>query len=162
MSPSDMMDDERVPPNDHVAILERNMDEIRSQGEANKELLRELILRMGPVLAPSTNAPTETRPPATPRLPTPIPTNNTPSAGWKTLLRPSVPTDFDGDRTKGKAFLTSCRTYIRLCPEGFPDDNVKIVWLLSYMKSGRAGRWAAREFEYQAKSDPRHLRFLDW
>ena len=30
------------------------------------------------------------------------------------------------------------------------------------MKSGRAGRWAAREFEYEAKSDPRHLRFLDW
>jgi hypothetical protein len=135
---------------------------MKSQGDATQELLRELLLRMGPALAPPTNAPTETRPPTNPRPPTPIPTTHTPSAGRKNLLRPSVPADFDGDRTKGKAFLTSCRTYIRLCPEAFTDDDVKIVWALSYMKSGRAGRWAAREFEYEAKSDPRHLRFLDW
>jgi len=30
------------------------------------------------------------------------------------------------------------------------------------MKSGRAGRWAAREFEYEAKSESKTLRFLDW
>jgi hypothetical protein len=30
------------------------------------------------------------------------------------------------------------------------------------MKSGRAGRWAAREFEYEAKSEAKHLRFFDW
>jgi len=30
------------------------------------------------------------------------------------------------------------------------------------MKSGRAGRWAAREFEYEAKSESQNLRFLDW
>ena len=56
----------------------------------------------------------------------------------------------------------SCRTYIRLCLEAFADDDVKIVWALLYMKSGRAGRWAAREFEYEAKSESNNLRFLDW
>jgi len=30
------------------------------------------------------------------------------------------------------------------------------------MKSGRTGRWAAREFEYEAKSESQNLRFLDW
>jgi len=73
-----------------------------------------------------------------------------------------VPADFDGDRTKGKTFLTSCRTYIRLCLGAFEDDDTKIIWALSYMKSGRAGRWAAREFEYEAKSESKNLRFLDW
>jgi hypothetical protein len=27
-------------------------------------------------------------------------------------VRPAVPPDFDGDRTKGTAFLNSCQTYI--------------------------------------------------
>ena len=159
-----MMDDERVPPNNPVSTLARTVDEVRSQGEANQVLLQELLAKLGPVLAPLLNAHTETRPSVTDRLPTPIPThtNYTPSAGRKTLLRPSAPADFDGDRTKGKTFLTSCRTYIRLCPEAFTDDDTKIVWALSYMKDGRAGRWAAREFEYEAKSEAKNLRFLDW
>jgi len=31
---------------------------------------------------------------------------------------------------------------------------------MSYMKAGRAGRWATCEFEHEAKSG--HLRFIDW
>jgi len=31
---------------------------------------------------------------------------------------------------------------------------------MSYMKSGRANRWATREFEQEAKAS--RLRFLDW
>ena len=54
----------------------------------------------------------------------------------------------------------SCRTYICLCPESFKDDLTKAVWAMSYMKAGRAGRWANREFEHKAKSG--HLRFIDW
>jgi len=104
----------------------------------------------------------KTRLPVHPRPPTPTPTNSTSSTGRKTLLRPSVPADFEGDQTKGKVFLTSCRIYIRLCPDAFTDDDTKIVWALSYMKSSRAGRWAAREFENEAKSETKHLRFFDW
>jgi len=54
----------------------------------------------------------------------------------------------------------SCRTYIRLCPEAFEDDSTKIVWAMSYMKSGRANRWVTCEFEQEAKAS--RLRFLDW
>ena len=162
MSPVDMMDDERVPLNDRVSTLERTVDEVRSQGEATQALLQDLLSKLGPVLAQPVNAPTETWPPVTARPPTPPPANSTPSAGRKPLLRPSAPADFDGDRTRGKTFLTSCRTYIRLCPGAFEDDDTKIIWALSYMKSGRAGRWAAREFEYEAKSESQNLRFLDW
>ena len=83
------------------------------------------------------------------------------SAGWKTLaLKPSFPPEFSGDQAAGKAFLTSCQTYICLCPEAFEDDPTKIVWAMSYMKTGCAGRWATRKFEQEAKTSC--LRFLDW
>jgi len=72
----------------------------------------------------------------------------------KNFLKPSAPSEFNGDRSAGKAFLTSCRTYIR------EDDLTKVIWAMSYMKAGRAGRWATREFEHKAKSG--HLRFIDW
>ena len=50
MSPSDMMDDV-VPPNDRVTTLERTVEDMKSQGDATQELLRELLQKLGPVLA---------------------------------------------------------------------------------------------------------------
>ena len=82
------------------------------------------------------------------------------SASQKVSLKPSVPPDFSGDRTAGKAFLTTCKTYIHLCPEAFENEIVQIVWTMSYMKLGCASRWAAREFEYEARTG--NLHFLDW
>ena len=51
---------------------------------------------------------------------------------------PALPTEFDGDQTCGQVFLNSCQTYIHLCSDSFPSDKIKITWVLSYMKSGRA------------------------
>jgi len=42
----------------------------------------------------------------------------------------------------------------------FEDDLTKIIWAMSYMKTGRANRWATGEFEQEAKTG--HLRFIDW
>jgi len=42
----------------------------------------------------------------------------------------------------------------------FDDDLVKVIWAMSYMNAGRAGRWAAREFETEARKG--RLHFLDW
>jgi hypothetical protein len=156
MSPSDMIDD-----SDHIGrvlALEAAVDGMRSQNEATHQLLQDVLDKLGPPQAQ--NAPDPIRPPSTHN--TRPPSVSASSAGRKkNLLRPSAPPDFDGTRSGGKAFLTSCRTYIRLCPEAFDDDDtIKIVWAMSYMKSGRAGRWATREFEHEAKSG--HLRFIDW
>ena len=52
--------------------------------------------------------------------------------------------------------------YIHLCPEAFDNEPTKIIWAMSYMKSGRAGRWVAREFEREASSEHGRLRFIDW
>ena len=150
MSPSEMIEDS---PADYGRLinLEAVVDDLRSQHEATHEVLKDILSRLGP--AQAQNVP---NPPV--RRPTPSPA---PSAGRKrNFLKPATPSDFAGDRSTGKSFLISCRTYIRLCPEAFDDDATQIVWAMSYMKTGRAARWAAREFELEAKQG--HLRFIDW
>ena len=52
--------------------------------------------------------------------------------------------------------------FIRLSPDTFDSEVTKIVWAMSYMKSGRAGCWASREFELEAASETHTLRFFDW
>ena len=77
--------------------------------------------------------------------------------------KPATPAEFDGERTKGLTFLHSCQTYIRLCPEEFRDEQTKIVWAMSYMKSGRAAKWTARIFRWEEL--PENLgysKFVDW
>lgn len=75
---------------------------------------------------------------------------------------PALPSEFDGDRSKGMTFLRSCQTYIRLCPDNFSGDQMKIIWALSYMKSGRAAKWAARVFRWEEEESPGSYRFVDW
>jgi hypothetical protein len=77
--------------------------------------------------------------------------------------KPATPSEFDGERKKGLTFLHSCQTYIRLCPEEFHDEQTKIVWAMSYMKSGRAAKWAARIFRWEElPENAGYSKFLDW
>jgi hypothetical protein len=61
---------------------------------------------------------------------------------WAQGLKPVTPNDFDGDRIKGQAFLNSCQLYISLCEDQFKDEQAKIHWALSFMKSRRAALYA--------------------
>ena len=156
MSPSDMIDDQPVYMN-RVATIEATMDEMKSQHEATHQLLQNLIARLGPVQAQNV----QDQIPTCPACGSPAPSIPASSAGRKKVsLKPSFPPEFSGDRASGKAFLMSCWTYIHLCPEVFEDDLTKIVWAMSYMKSGHANRWVTREFEQEAKVS--RLRFIDW
>jgi hypothetical protein len=60
-------------------------------------------------------------------------------------IKPSCPNEFGGDRTKGRAFLNSCELYMALAPHQFMDDHAKIMWALSFMKSGHAARFVERQ-----------------
>jgi hypothetical protein len=61
------------------------------------------------------------------------------------------------------AFLNSCQTYIKLCPKEFPNEQMKIVWAVFYMKSGRTQKWTARIFRWeQQPENSDSTRFLDW
>jgi len=66
-------------------------------------------------------------------IPCTQPTPFTPKARG---LKPALPLEFDGDCTKGMAFLNSCQVYIHLCLNSFMDEQGKIVWAMSYMKAG--------------------------
>lgn len=58
--------------------------------------------------------------------------------------KPATPNDFSGDRAKGRAFINSCELYMALAPHQFADDNAKIMWAFSFMKTDRAARFVAR------------------
>jgi hypothetical protein len=63
----------------------------------------------------------------------------------------ATPTPFDGDRTKTKRFLHECTLYISGKPRDFEtgtpptaNDELKIAFVLSYMKDKTAATWAER------------------
>ena len=134
--------------------LKGAVDDLCSQHQATHTILQDILSRLGPAQAQNVpNAPNPTIQRSTP--------SPAPSAGQKrNFLKPATPSDFAGDRSAGKSFLISCRTYICLCPEAFSDDATQIIWAMSYMKTGCTAQWAAREFELKAKQG--HLCFIDW
>jgi len=67
---------------------------------------------------------------------TPAPRHERPKA--------AIPESFNGDRKKGRAFLTSCQLYMNLRRTEFTDEQDQIQWVLSYMKSGRAAIFTQR------------------
>ena len=82
------------------------------------------------------------------------------SAPTRQSLSPALPDEFHGDQTEGQTFLNSCQTYIHLCLDSFSWDQIKIIWALSYMKSGRAGKWATQVFKWE-EDNRGYSRFLD-
>jgi hypothetical protein len=63
-----------------------------------------------------------------------IPTLTSPTTmpSSDTKLRPALTNEFDGDWTKGRAFLNSCELYVNLVPHQFADDEKAILWAISY------------------------------
>ena len=140
-----------------------NYRRLKSQSDITKTMLQSVLDRLG-VLLPNIPVPPWVRSTSafeeTPL--SPISPISSPSAGRKKpVLKVSPPTDFNGDCAKGKAFLTSCRTYMQLCPEAFMDDMTRVIWALSFMKANRASWWAQKELEHlyllSFMIKPRHL-----
>ena len=50
-------------------------------------------------------------------------------------VKPASPSDFDGDREKGRAFINTCCIYFSICRDSFKGDQVRIHWALSFFKS---------------------------
>lgn len=141
---------------DRVSTLEQAVAKLQARDLENQNKLDSLLASMAQLLQ------------AKPALETPLPAKpnvlSPPADSPRTrTARPAAPPDFDGDRTKGMAFLNSCQTYIRLCPKEFQDEQTKIVWAMSYMKSGRAQKWTARIFRWEQLPENLHsTRFIDW
>jgi hypothetical protein len=104
-------------------------------------------------LTAAQSAPKQAKLPETPKT-TPV------AAPAKNRLCPGLPLDFDGNRAKGRNFLKSCSLYMSLCSGNFADDQAKILWVLSYMKSRHASDFTSDLVEY-AETD-RCDYYVDW
>ena len=62
----------------------------------------------------------------------------------------SSPLDFGGEHHNGCAFLNSCSLYICLALEQFHDEQEKILWALTFFKSGHAAKWSENVFHQKA------------
>lgn len=111
------------PEEDRMAQLEKQMAQALEQNATITEALTKVLSELGKLK--SANA-TETK------------------KKGKHPVRPSPPAEFDGDRSKGRAFLNSCRLFLFLSEDVFNSDQERIYWALSFMKSGRASKWAQR------------------
>jgi hypothetical protein len=75
----------------------------------------------------------------TPPPPVPTPLVITPlQASQPSRVKLGIPSNFDGDRVQGCAFLTSCELYISLTQLDFVKDQVHMHWALSYFKGRHA------------------------
>jgi hypothetical protein len=75
-------------------------------------------------------------------------------------IKPASPDNFDGDRSKGHAFLTSCELYLSLTGLDYPDEQSHIHWALSFFKSGHAATFAKCIVRQEMRT--RVMAFTDW
>jgi hypothetical protein len=71
-----------------------------------------------------------------------------------------APSEFDGSRHKGCAFLNSCKLYMNLALQQFTNKTSKVHWALPYIKVGRASLYVDWVLWYKAKNGV--LQYLLW
>jgi len=81
------------------------------------------------------------------------------SAG-QARVKPTSPSDFDGDREKGRAFINTCHIYFSICRDSFKGDQAHIHWALSFFKSDQAFHFATKVMHSEQQSGRWH--YKDW
>jgi hypothetical protein len=75
-------------------------------------------------------------------------------------IKLASPDNFDGDRSKGRAFLTSCELYLSLAGPDYPDEQSCIHWALSFFKSGCAATFSEHIVRQEMRTGV--MGFADW
>jgi hypothetical protein len=83
-----------------------------------------------------------------------------PAPTQTTQPKVSPPPEFSRDHSGGWAFLNSCGLYLHLCSDQFQSNEERILWAISFFKSGCATKWADKIFAKQEHN--RAFPFLDW
>jgi hypothetical protein len=153
MSDTALDDDARLQyeaePDERFASLKRDLTK---QREDTNDMFSAIQASIAALTA-AQSVPKHAKLPETPKT-TPV------VAPTKNHLRPGLPLDFDGNRAKGRDFLKSCLLYMSLCSGDFADDQAKILWVLSYMKSRCTSNFASDLVEY-TKTNGRDY-YVDW
>jgi hypothetical protein len=108
--------------------MEKRLNEQAEVTRAMNETLNRFIAIMGNQEVARNVAPPS--PVSPPFVTTPL------QASQPSRVKLGIPSNFDGDRVQGHAFLTSCELYISLTASDFIDEQVRIHWALSYFKGG--------------------------
>jgi hypothetical protein len=114
--------------------MEKRLNEEAEATRAMNETLNKFLAVMANQEAARNVAP--------PPLASPPPITTPPKALHPSRVNPGAPSNFDGDRAQGCAFLMSCELYISLSQADFVEDQGHIHWALSYFKGGRAATFA--------------------
>lgn len=140
----------------HSAAIKR----LEAGFESLNTFLRETLPQRPQTPAPMQETPSEPREedPSTPAV-ADAPLEKPPPKSIP--LKVALPEPFNRDREKGQAFLNSCELYFRLQAGAFPDDQVRIHWVLMQMKSGRAAIFADRVIRHEAH-EGQEICFADW
>jgi hypothetical protein len=75
-------------------------------------------------------------------------------------IKPASPDNFDGDRSNGRAFLTSCELYLSLTGSDYPDKPSCIHWALLFFKSGCAATFSEHIVRQETRTGV--MAFADW
>ncbi|KAG5337129.1 hypothetical protein C0989_010593 [Termitomyces sp. Mn162] len=105
-------------------------------------------------LSPNSAPPTAEEP----TLPAMAPAPAAPLTLQPQIPCPALPDAYDGARFGGEQFLQFCLTYIHFSRDAFDSDALKIVWVLSYIKTGCASTYALQVFHHSGGMRS----FLDW
>jgi hypothetical protein len=149
---------------DHVNALESELATLQQMVDTQTTMLGTIQQQLSLLVNLTVHnppQPTTTTPSQTvdlpPEQPLPLRPVAQPTQGG-TSLKPVAPSEFDGSRHKGHAFLNSCELYMNLAPQQFTNKTSKVHWALSYMKAGRASLYVDRVLWYEAKNGvPQYL-----
>jgi hypothetical protein len=114
--------------------MEKRLNEQAEATRAMNETLNKFLTIMSDIEVEKSVAPP---PPVSPPLVT-----TTLQVSQPSRVKPGVPSNFDGDRVQGCAFLMSCELYISLTASDFINEQVRIHWALSYFKDRHAASFA--------------------
>jgi hypothetical protein len=131
--------------------MEKRLNEQAEATRAMNETLNKFIAIMGNQEVARNVAPSLVSPPLV---------TTTPQASHPSRVTPGVPSNFDGDRAQGCAFLTSCELYISLTASDFVDEQVHIHWALSYFKGRCAVSFTERILWQELRSGK--MCFASW
>jgi hypothetical protein len=140
------MHEEPFDPVQRIADLEQGVSDIQAFNRDTKRTLEDIVRKLNEMLQP----PPQMQQPPMPPPKAPSPVTKAATSALSSKLKPSPPADFDGSRTKGRAFMNQCELYFTLRPTDFLTDEMKVNWVLSFMKSGRAANFADRVITYEA------------
>jgi hypothetical protein len=125
--------------------LQHHLNEAATQQQTAQLLMQQQLADLTTALTNFTNNHIPPSPPAC--IPSPAQDAGTlPALTWKTRPKVSPPPEFSGDCSGGWAFLNSCGLYLHLCSNQFQSDKERILWAISFFKTGCTAKWADKIF----------------